>query len=187
MLAPYLGRTLIEATLDGLCEAPVDEIILVVGKQVEELRSVCEPYGVRVVENPSWEEGMYTSVRAGLAGTGPGAHAAVVLLADQPLVGSEAVSKLVAAFERGSSLVVATYDGARRNPVLFGREVWSLLKEELSGDEGARGFIKRHPELVTEVPCDGVADPADVDTVEDLGRLEESVAGEAVPEQRRRA
>ena len=28
-------------------------------------------------------------------------------------------------------------------------------------------------ELVTEVPCDDVADPVDVDTVEDLRRLEE--------------
>ena len=185
LLAPFWGRTLIEATLDGLREAPVDEIIVVVGKQAEELRDVCEPYGARVVENPNWEEGMSTSVQAGLTATGPGAHAAVVLLADQPLVGSEAVSKLVTAFEPGSGVVVATYDGARRNPVLFGREVWPLLEEELRGDEGARGFIRRHPELVTEVACDAVADPADVDTVEDLNRLQERVAFEAAPERRR--
>jgi CTP:molybdopterin cytidylyltransferase MocA len=43
---------------------------------------------------------------------------------------------------------------------------------ELTGDEGARPFPRRHPELVVQVPCDGVGDPADVDTVEDLRRLE---------------
>lgn len=187
MLAPFEGRTLIESTLGGLREALVDEIIVVVGKRAEELRSVCEPYGVRVVENPDWEEGMSTSVRAGLAATEPEARAAVVLLADQPLVGSEAVDRLVESFESGSSVAVATYDGAPRNPVLFGREVWPLLEDELSGDEGARGFIRRHPELVVEVPCDDVADPTDVDTVEDLGRLEERAATEVVPERRRRA
>ena len=187
LLAPYLGRTLIEATLEGLREAPVDEIIVVVGQQAEELRRVCEPYGVRVVENPGWEKGMSTSVRAGLATTKPEARAAVVLLADQPLVGSEAVARLVAAYETGASVAVATYGGTPRNPVLFAREVWPLLERELSGDEGARGFIRRHPELMTEVPCDDVADPADVDTVEDLGRLEERVAAEAAPERRRRA
>jgi hypothetical protein len=33
--------------------------------------------------------------------------------------------------------------------------------------------LRRHPDLVVEVPCDGVGDPADVDTREDLSRLEE--------------
>jgi CTP:molybdopterin cytidylyltransferase MocA len=67
---------------------------------------------------------------------------------------------------------VATYGGRPRNPVLFSREVWPLLMSELSGDEGARPFLRRHPELVIGVPCDGMGDPADVDTVEDLRRLE---------------
>ncbi|MGB3682920.1 MAG: nucleotidyltransferase family protein [Rubrobacteraceae bacterium] len=185
LLAPFDGKTLIEVTLDGLREAPVDEIIVVAGKQAEELRSVCEPYGVRVVENPDWREGMSTSVRAGLAATKPDARAAVFLLADQPLVGSEAVARLVAAHEEGAEVVVATYEGAPRNPVLFPREVWPLVVRELSGDTGARGFIRRHPGLVTEAPCDGVADPADVDTVEDLGYIEERVAGGAAPVRRR--
>jgi nicotine blue oxidoreductase len=70
-------------------------------------------------------------------------------------------------------VAVATYGGKRRNPVLFARGVWPLLEGELSGDEGARAVLGRYPELVTEVPCDDVADPADVDTVEDLRRLAE--------------
>ena len=185
LLAPFGGRALIEVALDGLRDAPVDEIIVVVGKQAEELRSVCEPYGVHVVENPDWKEGMSTSVRLGLATTGPGTEAAVVLLADQPFVGSGAVGRLVAAFEKGADVAVATYGGAPRNPVLFGREVWPLLEQELVGDEGARKCIRRHPELVAEVPCGDVADPADVDTAEDLGRLKERAAAGAAPEQRR--
>jgi len=66
---------------------------------------------------------------------------------------------------------VATYSGKPRNPVLFSREVWPLLMAELSGDEGARPFLRRHQELVTHVPCDAAGDPADVDTREDLMRL----------------
>lgn len=185
LLAPFAGKTLIEATLDGLRNAPVDEIIIVLGNQSEELRSVCEPYGVRVVENSRWEEGMSTSVRAGLAATEPETQAVVFLLADQPLVGSEAVVRLVNAFECGSDVAAATYGGAPRNPVLFSREVWPLVERELSGDEGARKFIRRHPELVVEIPCGDVADPADVDTVEDLGYIEERVAGGAAPVRRR--
>ncbi len=125
-----------------------------------------------MVENPSWEEGMSTSVRAGLAAMEPETQAAVFLLADQPLVGLGAVVRLVDAYEEGADAAVATYDGAPRNPVLFSRGVWPMLGRELSGDEGARRFVRRYPELVTEVPCEDVADPLDVDTVEDLQRLE---------------
>lgn len=176
LLAPFGGRVLIEATLDGLRGAPVDETIVVVGTEGERLRDVSTAHGARVVENRDWAEGMSTSVRAGLEACAPGSRAAVVVLGDQPLVGAGAVERLVAAFEGGASVAVATYGGEPRNPTLLAREIWPLLGREMSGDRGARVVLARHPELVTEVPCDDVADPADVDTVEDLRRLEELAA-----------
>ena len=173
LLADFGGKPLIEATLENLEGAPVDEIVVVLGADAEGLRRICEPHDVRVVDNPDWRLGQSTSVLAGLRAVRPGARATVVLLADQPFIGAEAVGRLVAAFEGGAEVAVATYRGKRRNPVLFARTVWPMLEEELVGDEGARGLLRRRPELVVEVPCDGVADPADVDTGGDLRRLEE--------------
>jgi CTP:molybdopterin cytidylyltransferase MocA len=172
LLAPFGGRTLIEATLSGLHGAPVDEIIVVLGAEGERLRNISTAYKTRIVENPDWAEGMSTSVRAGLGACAPDARAAVVCLADQPLVGAEAVERLVEAFQRGARVAVATYGGEMRNPVLFTKGVWPLLLREMSGDRGARAFLRHHREIVTEVSCDDVADSADIDTVEDLRRLE---------------
>jgi nicotine blue oxidoreductase len=171
LLAKLGGRPIIETVLDNLREAPVDEIIVIVGADAESLREVCERYGIRTVANQEWERGQSTSVLAGLRTCG--GRAAVVMLGDQPFVGAEAVARLVAAFAEEAKVAVATYGGKRRNPVLFSREVWPLLEAELAGDEGARSVLRRHPELVVEVPCDGVGDPVDVDTREDLRRLEE--------------
>jgi CTP:molybdopterin cytidylyltransferase MocA len=171
LLARFGGQPLIEAVLDNLREAPVDEVIVVVGAEAERLREVCERYDVRIVENEEWERGQSTSVLAGLRACA--GDAAVVLLGDQPFIGAGAVGRLVAAFAEGAKIAVATYGGKRRNPVLFSREVWPLLEAELDGDGGARPVLQRHPGLVVEVPCEGVGDPADVDTSEDLGRLEE--------------
>jgi CTP:molybdopterin cytidylyltransferase MocA len=171
LLAKLGGQRIIEAVLENLREAPVDEIIVIVGAEAGRLREVCERYGVRTVANEEWERGQATSVLAGLRASG--GSAAVVLLGDQPFVGAEAVERLVAASAEGAKVAVATYGGKRRNPVLFSREVWPLLETELAGDEGARSVLRRHPELVVEVPCDGVGDPVDVDTREDLRRLEE--------------
>ncbi len=176
LLAPLGRRTLIEATLLGLRGAPVDEIIVVVGAEGERLRKVGTSYGARVVENPAWAEGMSASVRTGLYACAPSTRAAVVTLADQPLVGAEAVGRLVESFEKGAKVAVATYGGEKRNPVLFARAVWPLLLREMSGDKGAREFLKQHQRIVMEVPCDDVANPADVDTVEDLRRLEEEIS-----------
>jgi CTP:molybdopterin cytidylyltransferase MocA len=171
LLAKLGGQPIIEAVLENLREAPVDEIIVIVGAEAGRLSEVCERYGVRTVANEEWERGQATSVLAGLRASG--GRAAVVLLGDQPFVGAEAVERLVAAFAEGAKVAVATYGGKRRNPVLFSREVWPLLEAELAGDEGARSVLRRHPELVVEVPCEGVGDPVDVDTREDLRRLEE--------------
>ena len=171
MLARLGRQPIIEAVLDNLRDAPVDEVIVVVGADAERLREVCERYGVMTVANEEWERGQSTSVLAGLRASG--GRAAVVLLGDQPFVGARAVERLVAAFAEGARVAVATYGGKRRNPVLFSREVWPLLEAELAGDEGARSVLRRHPELVVEVPCEGVGDPTDVDTREDLRRLEE--------------
>lgn len=171
MLARLGGQPLIESVLDNLLDAPVDEVVVVVGANAKELREVCERYGVRTVDNDEWELGQSTSVLAGLRACG--GEAAVVLLGDQPFVGAEAVERLVATFTEGAKVAVATYGGKRRNPVLFSREVWPLLEAELAGDEGARSVLKRHSELVVEVPCEGAGDPTDVDTREDLRLLEE--------------
>jgi nicotine blue oxidoreductase len=166
------GKPLITHPLEALRDVPLQEIVAVVGANAERLSEVCEPYGVRIVDNPDWEEGQSTSVRAGLQAMSPDARAAVVLLGDQPLVTAAAVSKLVEAFESGAEVAVATYEGKRRNPVLFARSVWPSLIGELSGDEGARSFLQKHPNIVMEMPCDGVASPADVDTRKDLRRIE---------------
>jgi CTP:molybdopterin cytidylyltransferase MocA len=182
LLASYRGRPLVEAVLCKLHEAPVNEIIAVLGDKTgaeeERLRHLCSLYGALIAENPKWEEGISTSVKRGLAACPPDTDAAVVVLGDQPLVGTRAVGRLVEAHEGGATVAVATYGGKQRNPALFARGTWPMLEGELSGDEGARGFLKRHPEMVTEVPCDDVADPTDVDTPEDLRRLEARGLGE---------
>jgi len=171
LLAKLGGQPLIESVLDNLRGAPVDEVIVVIGADAERLREVCKRFGVRTIDNEEWDRGQSTSILAGLRACG--GEAAVVLLGDQPLVGPEAVERLVVAFAEGAQVAVATYGGKRRNPVLFSREVWPLLEAELAGDEGARSVLWRYPELVVEVPCERVGDPTDVDTKEDLRRLEE--------------
>ena len=123
LLAKLHGAPLVEHVLGALERASEDETVVVVGADAEKLREVCDAYGVRIGENLAWAGGQSTSVRTGLEALGPAARAAVVLLGDQPLVGAGAVERLVGAFGEGGDIAVATYDGRRRNPVLFSGDV----------------------------------------------------------------
>jgi nicotine blue oxidoreductase len=98
--------------------------------------------------------------------------AAVIALADQPLVGPEAVRRLITAFRDGADVAVAAYGGKPRNPVLIAREYWAAVLALAEGDAGARPFLRAHPQLVTLVECGDTGSPDDIDTPADLERIE---------------
>ncbi|MBR8741595.1 nucleotidyltransferase family protein [Nocardiopsis sp. MG754419] len=125
------------------------------------------------VHNPDWASGMGSSVRTGIDALPDTVDAVLIALADQPLVTPEAVHRLVEAFEQGARAAVATYHGNPRNPVMLAREHWSTVYSMAERDMGARPFLRAYSHLVTTVACDDIASPEDIDTVEDLARLNE--------------
>jgi nicotine blue oxidoreductase len=161
----YDGSTLAARGVATLRAGGCDPVLVVLGPVDVEVDA-------DVVRNPRWASGMGSSLRVGLAALPPGTDAVVVALADQPLVGAAAVARLVAAWQGGAVAAVATYAGAPRNPVLLDRSVWVSVAAAADGDEGARPWLRAHPERVAPVACDGTGSPYDVDTPEDLARLE---------------
>ena len=158
---------------DGGC-APV---LVVVGAAADQVRPLCA--GAAVVEAPDWQTGMGASLRAGLDALPPDANAVVVALVDQPLVTAEAVVRLRAAHAAGAVAAVATYDGRPRNPVLLDRSAFAGVSAAAIGDEGARGWLRAHPDLVVHVDCTGTGAPDDLDTPADLHALTATPLGEA--------
>lgn len=134
---------------------------------------------VVTVHNADWGTGMGSSLAVGLGAVPGDCSAAVLALADQPLVGPEAVRRLLAAHAAGASVAVACYDGRPRNPVLINREHWPEVVALAVGDVGARPFLRAHRDLVTEVECGDTGRPDHVDSPEDLARVEALLAGTA--------
>lgn len=162
LLAPYLGRTVIEWAIETAVAANLDEVYVVRGATDLPVPPLAAG-AVTFVRNDRWGEGIATSMQAGITRARRDGHAAVVIgLGDQPLVQPEAWRRVARA--TATPLAVATYEGVRGNPVRLSSMVWSLLPTR--GDEGAKVVMRRRPDLVTEVPCPGRS--ADIDTVEDL-------------------
>lgn len=164
------GRTLAERGVGLLRAGGADPILVVAGAVPLELD------GTLTVDNPQWRTGMGSSLRAALqalteARRSREISAVVVALADQPLVGAEAVARLIAAYRGGASVAVAAYDGQPRNPVLLARKHWPEVIATATGDQGARTFLRTRPELVTLVECGDTGRPDDIDTPADLARI----------------
>jgi CTP:molybdopterin cytidylyltransferase MocA len=161
------GRLLVERAVDVLRAAGCAPIVVVLGAAADRVRAEAALGGATLVENPEWDTGMGSSLRAGLAAlAGTDAPAAVVQLVDTPGITAEAVRRFVAIADP-DVLAMAGYGERRGHPVLLGRDHWSGIAELAEGDVGARPYLARHAESVHIVPCGDVADDTDMDTPAD--------------------
>ncbi|MEU6369860.1 nucleotidyltransferase family protein [Streptomyces sp. NPDC046931] len=172
-LLVHRGRPLVEYAVGVLRAAGCDRVHVVLGAAAEDVRERADLSGCVLVDNPDWEQGMGSSLRAGLGSlAGTGARAALVSLVDQPGIGPEAAARVLAAYEDESSLAAAAYGGVRGHPVLFGTAHWTGVEASATGDRGARAYLKEHEGAIRLVECGDVARPYDIDTEGDLTHLE---------------
>ncbi|MHB8928365.1 MAG: selenium cofactor biosynthesis protein YqeC [Bacillota bacterium] len=191
-LLQWEDEPLIVRAVRQTLEARVAPVVVVLGHKADEIKPLLEPLQRRArerlwvtVNQDYLEGGQSSSVRAGLAALAAAdrgrARAVVFVNCDQPLLRAEHIDTLVARFEAAEAgegrsapegaIVIPVHDGRRGHPVLFGRGFFGELAG-VTGNEGGRSVIRRHPQAVIEVPSDRAA-LADVDSPEDFRELEE--------------
>ena len=163
-LAEVDGRPLLEHA--ALAVASFSPRVVVLGHAADEIQAIVDLHGADLVLCPEWEEGQSASLRCGIGALGD-VDAAVVVLADMPGVTPAAVEAVVAGWDGVADAVRATYSGEPRHPVLLSRALLDRAGE-LSGDVGFRPLLEGA--RVINVEAGHLADPADIDTREELGR-----------------
>jgi molybdenum cofactor cytidylyltransferase len=159
-LALLDGRPLLEHALAAVRD--LSPRVVVLGHAAEEILAAVDLHGARPVIADDWAEGQSASLRRGVEALGD-VDAAVVVLGDQPRITREAVVAVAAAEPPAR----AAYGGKPGHPVLLDRALLDRAGE-LRGDMGFRDLLRG----VGDVEIGGLADPVDVDTPEELGRLE---------------
>src|SRR5262249_59668766 len=108
------------------------------------------------------------SLAAGVAASDD-AESWIVALADMPRIAGETIEAVARVLDGGASIVAPVYRGQRGHPVGFGLAHRDALLA-LDGDSGARALFALH--TVTRVEVDDPGILADVDTPEDLRKLQ---------------
>lgn len=158
------GMTVLERNIALLRDAGADEVLVVTGNRAEELQPLIERCGARCVHNADWEQGMFTSVAAGVRALPDWAQGAFVLPVDVPLVRSVTVRRLAAAFAtHPQGIVYPDFGGRRGHPPVIAR---SILDEALL--DVIRGplfaLLAAHETHTIEVPVADEAIHLDMDT-----------------------
>ncbi|HEX2137270.1 MAG TPA: nucleotidyltransferase family protein [Microvirga sp.] len=173
LLATLRGKPLVRWVAEAAFASSARPIIVVSGHRAGEVAAALADLPLELVPNPSYADGLSTSLRAGFEALPREAAAAIVLLGDMPLVAGPVIDRLAEAWlaaGRPAALVPVT-GGRRSNPVVLSRALESDIMA-LEGDAGAGPLLRRRADVV-EYPLEDPALLQDVDTPESLAALEE--------------
>ncbi|SDT56633.1 molybdenum cofactor cytidylyltransferase [Pseudarthrobacter equi] len=181
-LLPYRGRPLVEAIAGTLFDGGCRDVVVVLGAGAAEVAAAADLGRFRTAVNPDWLSGMGSSFLLGEKKADPADHLLVALV-DQPGLTPETVARLLAVHRPGR-ITAAAYrrrdlpDGGpgshlqRGHPLLIDSSLRAAVAATVTGDAGARGFLRAHPELVDEVDCSDQSTGEDVDTPDQLRLLQ---------------
>ena len=161
----FRGKTLLARAVETALQV-VPHVVVVVGAYAELYAPLAKAAGAEVVVNPDWQEGLASSLRAGVAALPENTAAALVLLGDQPLVPVKHFEKMLAVYRaEAAALVFSLYDGVRGAPTLIDAALFGTV-QTLTGDTGARALQDR-----ARVAVVNLEEAFDVDTPADAARL----------------
>lgn len=171
---PLVRRALLGAS--GVCG---QQVVAVLGCEWRRVLAVAGDAVPFFQVNEAWMEGLAGSLRLGVGRLPEDCSAALVMLADQPLVDAADLKRLVDAWAHAPERIAASrYDETDHStigvPAIFPRAVFPELLL-LEGDRGAKALLSRHRRKLTIVSCPHAA--VDIDTPGDLARL--GVSGDA--------
>jgi molybdenum cofactor cytidylyltransferase len=165
------GKTILGCTLENVRKSAADEIILVLGFAADAVENEISTGDIKVVRNNSYQQGMGSSLRTGLAALSLKANAALIVLADQPFVRAATLDKLIECHQASKpQIIIPMYKGFRGNPVLLDRSVFPELKD-LSGDVGCRAIFGNHAKNIHKLSVEDAGILLDIDNQDDFQKL----------------
>ena len=172
----YKGKPLVNHVMLNLWNSQQSQLIIVMQNNDVRLLNGQDNEQIKVVENPDYQQGMTTSIQAGVAAASEQATGYMICLADQPLITSEDYNRLIEAFENTylsnkKCIIVPFFEGKKGNPVIFSAHYREAILTH-KNMEGCKEIIQANKEYITKVAMPNNHILRDVDTPEDYERID---------------
>jgi len=166
-LLPFRQGTFI-SVLAGTLGTYCSPVCAVFGFEAERLMGSAPP-AVVAVKNPDYQQGMLTSLQAGLRAIGELPERILFTLVDHPAIAGETVLELL---HSRAALVIPRYAGKRGHPVIMGREIALEVMAEPATSK-LNHVMDRHAGGIQYVDVD---DPGVRDDIDDPRLYEDLLA-----------
>ena len=168
-------KYLIEWVLDAALNSRLRTVVLVLGHEhkaiLQALGAKTDHPGLKVVINPNYRDGQSTSLKAGLTCVRQAFSSVMYLLADQPLINSDTIDRMLDQFHNSDKdICVPVFEGRRGNPTIFRQPIYEEIMM-IDGDIGARNIIAKKAERVLYAEVEDPKCFFDIDSQEDLKNL----------------
>jgi molybdenum cofactor cytidylyltransferase len=175
-LLPFAGQTMLGCMIDAFQSPRVDEIRVVLGYKADEIASKMVGRGgptappVKIVRNDRYQQGMFTSMQAGLRDLPKGTKIVMLAVCDQPRLKRETVETLIEKFEQARhKILIPSYNGRQGHPPLLRAE---YAKEILAMDASMtlKHFYAKHADDIARLVVEDEGVLIDIDDRETYER-----------------
>ncbi len=145
-LLQHRGQSFVRQMAEAALAAGCSPVAVVVGAEQEMIKTALQGLPTQLLPNDSWQRGIGTSVRAGVAAL-QDCDALLFLACDQPHVEAGVIRRLIAQQqETQKPMVASAYAGTLGVPAMFSRTCFKELLS-LSDQEGAKALLMTRPAM----------------------------------------
>ncbi len=141
-LLPIDGRPAVERLVRIFKKNRVDDILVVTGHRGQDIDQALKHTGVQIVENPEFDQGMFSSVKAGVQQIGKETDAFFVIPADIPLVRPLTIDLVKSTYHLHTGHIIYPCFKSRRGhpPLIPAQLIPAILSSQKDG--GLRAVLE---------------------------------------------
>ena len=144
------GVPLIKHSVKNILASSVDELIIVLGYQKEIIEKLIDKNNkIKFVFNKDFENGMASSIKAGLNHLSEDTEAFFICLGDMPMVNKDIFNLLIKS-KNNREIIVPTYKNKQGNPILFSKSMKKKIMT-IEGDAGAKKVIELNKDKILNI------------------------------------
>lgn len=139
------GEPMLVRTVKTVLTCQPKDIVVVLGSEAVYHTKLLKGLQTNIIENPSWNNGIGSSIKKGLAHAltiSPTIDAVLFLVCDQPYLTGELVNTFIT-YNGNKSICSAYYDGSPGVPALFTKKHFNEILA-LEDHQGAKKVIQNH-------------------------------------------